>query len=360
MRNRPLETTFAIMASCSMLIASAACGPPPPPPERPVPVRAAEATGQTISREVYANSRLEGIEEALIYASMPGRILEVLVSEGDSVEAGQKLVRLDTDQQTTAGTSAALAAISAARANADNAGQNLERMETLFQAGAVSEQQLDAARTGAEAAQAQLNQAYAGYNQAESVRDNAVIEAPFTGRIGRVWARAGNTASGQPLVSISNAEGIVAEALLPESDIYSLRVGLPAYISVTALQGQSFPGIVTAVSPTVDPVSGLVPVEVRFDNPDQLLRPGMTCRVSIMTETSTDAVVVPESVLRRTRDGYEIAIVEDGAAVIRAVETGIRTAGMVEITEGVEFGDSVIVRGQNRVSDGSLVEVVER
>jgi membrane fusion protein (multidrug efflux system) len=343
-----------------VILLLSSCGPPPEEEGiQSIPVSVVTMEPSTISREAYASTRLEGEEEALIYASTMGRVEEVLVSEGDSVTTGQHLVRLDTDQQITAGTSSAIASVNAARANAENALVDYERMLSLLDAGAVSQQQLDGARVMAEAATAQLRQAEAGYSQARSMQDNAVISAPFSGRIGRIWAREGNTSSGNPLLSISGSSGIVARILLPERDIYRLSPGLPAYVSVTALDGRSIPGIVTSVSPSVDPVSGLVSVQVVFDDTEGVLRPGMTGRVSVLTETVELAIVLPESVLRRSRDGYQVAVVEDGTAYLRDVQTGIRNGGNVEITEGITAGDVVIVQGQTRVSDGSLVEVVE-
>ncbi len=328
------------------------------PQEAPIPVEAASITTMPISKVAYAHSRLEGIEEALIYVSLPGRIEQVLVRQGDSVESGQHLVRLDTDQRTTAGTAAAIAGVSAAKTNADKAGRDLDRLAKLYEAGAVSEQQLDAARSAAEAAAARLEQAEAAYDEAKTVRDNAYVTAPFSGVIGRIWARAGNSAANEPLLSISNPAGLVARILLPERDLYDLRVGLPAYFSVTALDGRSFPGVVSAVTGSVDPVSGLVPVEVRFENQEGFLRPGMTGRVSVFTRTVEDALVVPEHALRRTRSGYELALAQGDSSVIRTVETGIRNNGMVEVISGVAAGDTIIIRGNARVSQGSPIRIL--
>lgn len=329
--------------------------------ERTVRVRVEVAAPSGISTESYANARLEGAEEALIYPSMPGRIEEVLVSEGDGVEAGRRLVRMDTDQQAGAGTSAALAALGAARANYENTRANHDRMTALYDAGAVSTQDLDAVRTALEAASAQLTQAQAGYTQARTARDNAWIAAPFSGRIGRVWARAGNSASGaSPLLSISGNGGVLARVLLPERDIYLLHEGQPAYVTVGALEYRSVPGVVTAVSPSVDPISGMVSVEVRFDDPEGLLRPGLSGRVAVITQTRENVVVLAEKVLRRTRAGFQVAVVEGGRASLRPVTLGIRSHGMVEIVQGVLPGDSVIVLGQNSVVEGSPVEVVRQ
>lgn len=356
-----MKAKLALMGALFLTI-SAACGPGGRDSEgRVVRVVVETAVPGSISTEAYASTRLEGAEEALIYPSMPGRIEEVLVSEGDFVEAGQRLVRMDTDQQAGAGSSAALAALSAARANHENARANYDRLTALYEAGAVSVQDLDAVRTGLEAAGAQLAQAQAGYTQARALRDNAWIAAPFSGRVGRVWARAGNSASGaSPLVAISGNGGVLARILLPERDIYSLAVGQPAYVTVGAMDNTSIPGAVTAVSPSVDPISGLVSVEVRFDDPEGLLRPGLSGRVAVMTSTSEDALILRESVLRRTRTGFQVALAEEGRAVLRDVTVGIKSHGLVEITSGLRPGDTVIVVGQNSVIEGDSLEVVER
>ncbi len=345
--------------SLLLVVFSVACGPGDNgDDERVVRVRIQTVEPSTISAEVYANTRLEGAQEALIFASIPGTVEEVLVTEGDEIQAGERLVKMSSDQQVNAGTSAALASVSAARANAENARANYSRMETLFEAGALSSQELDGIGVALQAAEAQLNQAYAGYTQARAARDNAWIVAPFSGKVGRIWARTGNASGSTPLLSISGNGGVVANILLPESDIFSLEVGQPAYVTVSAMGQQSFPGIVTAVSPTVDPVSGQVSAEVRFDDPENLLRPGLSGRVSIITESIADTVVLPINVLRRTRNGYQVAVEENGRAQLRDIETGLISQGNVQIISGVSIGDRVIILGQNSVIQNGSVEVV--
>ena len=349
---------LTILISLLVLLA-AACGPGGNDEgERVVRVRIETVELSTISSEVYANTRLEGAQEALIFASIPGTVEEVLVTEGDEIQAGERLVKMNSDQQVNAGTSAAVASVSAARANAENARASYSRMETLFEAGALSSQELDGAGVALEAAEAQLSQAYAGYTQARATRDNAWVSAPFSGKVGRIWARAGNMSGSTPLLSISGNSGVVAKILLPESDIFSLEVGQPAYVTVSAIDQQSVPGVVTAVSPTVDPVSGQVSAEVRFDDPENILRPGLSGRVSIVTRTITDTIVLPVSVLRRTRNGYQVAVEVNGRAQLKDITTGLISRGNVQITSGVEAGDRVITLGQNSVIQDGSVEVV--
>jgi len=341
----------------TVLVLASACGTGGGPADTAIPVTVTVVQPGQITEEVYASSRLEGAEEALIYPAVGGRVLEILVSEGDSVTAGDRLVRLATDAQIGAGTSAAQAGVAAARANEANAARTLERMQSLYEAGGVSQQELDTAAAMYEGARAGLQQAYAGAAQAGSVADNSYITAPFDGRVGRIWARTGGSVGGGPVISVSNSSALVARAFLPERYLARLGAGLPAYVSITAYDGESFPGIVTAASRSVDPVSGLVPFEVSFDNDGGRLSPGMTGRVAVAIDTHEGVLSVPEIAFRRSSEGLSLVIVRNGVATIEPVTTGISSRGMVEVASGLSAGDSVVVEGQFRVADGDSVRV---
>ncbi|MBD3370652.1 efflux RND transporter periplasmic adaptor subunit [Candidatus Fermentibacteria bacterium] len=327
--------------------------------EEPPPAVAVEVVEPTsISSIAYANARLEGSGEAMIYPGTPGKVMEVLVSEGDQVEKGQRLVRMDTDEQMAATLSGARASLEAARVNLDNARRDVERMESLHRAGAVSSQQLERARAGLEAAQAQYDQARAGLEQARTAVSTSWIAAPFDGTVVRVWATEGQMISGIPVVSVASDSFFTARVLLPEETVYDLEPGQPAFIEVPALDGEAFPGVVTAVSSAVDAQSGLVPTRVRFETAGGKLRPGTSGRVGVQLRTFDDAVAVKESMLKRTRMGFQVVVVEGGTASVRDVETGISNDGRVQITSGLQPGDSLVVRGQNTLSDGDEVRVV--
>jgi len=338
----------------------AACGPGGgAQEEEPPPAVAVEVVQTTsISSIAYANTRLEGSGEAMVYPGTPGTVMEVLVSEGDRVEKGQRLVRMDTDGQMAAALSGARASVEAARINMENARRDLERLSVLQEAGAVSSQQVEQARAGVEAAQAQYDQARAGLEQARTAAGTSWIAAPFDGTVVRVWATEGEMISGMPVASVASDSFLTARILLPEEAVYDLEPGLPAFIEVPALDGEAFPGVVTAVSSAVDAQSGLVPARVRFETAGGRLRPGTSGRVAVQVRTVDEAVAVEESMLKRTREGFQVAVVENGAAEIRDVELGISNRGKVEITSGLEPGDSLIVRGQGSLAGGDEVRVV--
>lgn len=350
--------SFRLKSVLISILAVAACGSEEEQDLTVMQVSVTTPQISSISAAVYADARLEGVEETLVYATVPGRIEEVLVIEGDSVTVGQHLVKLDSDQGVNAETIIANASVSVAKAYADNAQTTRDRLSALYQAGAVSEQQLEDARAAAAIARENLNQAYAAYALARSTQSSAYVTAAFSGKVGRIWASAGNTVSGEPLLSISNTSEITTQILLPEIYLFDLSVGLPAYVSVGVLYGESYPGIVTAVSHSVDPISGKVPARITFHNPDGRLRSGMTGSVCIITEIIEEVPLVPENALIRTGSGFDVAVVVNGIVSIRPVEIGITSGGMAQILSGIEITDSVIVEGQFRVSEGSSVEVI--
>ncbi len=355
-----MKKTIAIAVITTVFLGLTGCNDEDVSVEEIAVVKVMEVTPMPITQEVYAVSRLEGEEDAIIVPAVGGRIEEVLVHEGDSVTAGEALVRLATDQQISAGTTAAVAGINAARANAENAERTYTRLTSLYEAGAISEQQLDGASALSQAAGAQLVQAQALYNQASSIADNSYINAPFSGTIGRIWAREGNMAgSGMPLLSIANGSSILARALLPERYINSLHADLPARAALTTDDQTNFPGTVIAAAKSVDPISGMVAVEARFPNTEQTLMPGMSARIAIGIQTTEDALSVPEIALRHTSSGNELALCKDGIAEVVQVNTGITSMGMVEITEGLNPGDLVIIQGQQSVTNGQSVEIWE-
>jgi membrane fusion protein (multidrug efflux system)/multidrug efflux system membrane fusion protein/cobalt-zinc-cadmium efflux system membrane fusion protein len=359
-RTARLHNALTALAFAAMLLVSS-CGPGGPE-ERRQPAQAVEVrivNPTRISSVAYANARLEGAEEATIYPGSPGTVLEVLVSEGDSVEPGQRLVRMDTDQQMSSSVQGAAASLRAARVNAENAQRDVERIRALNEAGAASQQELERAESARQAAMAQVQQAEAAYQQASTARRTAWITAPFQGRVVRIWASEGNMVSASPILSLASSSFLEARILLPEEDIYDLRRGLAAFVEVSALEGRAFPGTVVAVSEGVDRTTGLVPVRVRFDNEEGMLRPGMSGRIGVETRTVEDAVAIEESVLKRTRTGFQVAVVENGRAAIREVVTGISSDGMVQITSGLSPGDSLIVKGQNTLAQGDEVRLVD-
>jgi RND family efflux transporter MFP subunit len=256
-----------------------ACAGPGPGEQSDAAEADRQAEGAVTPAAVTAPARLEASREALLFGG--GRIEEVLVEEGDSVIAGQLLVSLSGDAVVEGAVSASHEGLAAASLSAENRRLDYERCLELYDAGAISELELEGARAALEAAEAAFGAARAGLSGAVSGRTASVVQAPFDGVVGRIWANEGSLAGSEPLLMITGGGGFRARVLLPERELGRLSVGDPAVFSSTALPGMQIEGRVSSVSPALDPVTLLLPVEAVFTDSTGLLVPGLYGTVSI-------------------------------------------------------------------------------
>jgi membrane fusion protein (multidrug efflux system) len=326
---------------------------------RPVAVTVTVAEPGPVSRVAAAPCVLEGADQAVVAVADPVRVETVHVSPGDSVAAGQPLLSLQTDDALRAGTRAAAAGVAAARRAQRYAEDDLERMETLAESGAVPPSALEDARARREEAAASLREAGARYRRVRADAEAGLVRAPFDGVVVRVAAREGNPASGG-LVSISGGSAWRAELLFAQRWLGEIGEGQPVFFETSHYPGSLFGGTVTSVSPALDPVSGLLPVRVTVEDPGGRLFSGLDGIASVAVRTEDSLPVLPRMALQRqVGGGWRAAVVEDGRARFRDVQTGISNGFTTQVSEGLSPGDSVIVLGHTRLEDGDSVLVVE-
>ncbi len=348
---RRLELLSLLFAVCC----SAGCRGDGDAPERETVVRTVVVGSSVISRTVVVPCRLEGADEAVISVSTPATVTGVFVAEGDHVEDGDLLVSLETDGMHAAEIETASARLSAARAARDYAAGNLDRMESLFESGAVTASQYESAESAAMSSEAAAGLAETGYGSALSEASVGQVRAPFTATVSRVWARPGNPAAGN-IVALTGGDVLEASLRIPPARMRDLEEGLPVFLQTTHFPGEIFEGVLTAVSPSVDPVSGLVSATAQFSGHDGRLRPGMSATATVALKTESEAIVIPQSAMRRNPDGsFTIVVVEDGVARFRPIETGIQEGFRWQVLSGLSAGDSLVVMGVNTVTEGCRV-----
>ena len=265
---------------CAVLLLLCACGgrEPAAGPESAQPAAESRNAGGE-SLFISASVRVEACDEALLFGS--GRVTGVFVEEGDSVTAGQVLVGLSGDALVDGAVAAGLSGLESARVEASNAEADYERCRELFEAGALSSEQMEGAETALLASRSALQAARSDLYGALSGRTASTVDAPFDGIAGRVWAGEGMMAGNDPLVMVTGGGGFVLRALLPERSIGVVGEGEQARFVTSALPGESFTGTVTSVSPGIDPVTGLLPVTVTLDDTSGVLFPGIYGTVRI-------------------------------------------------------------------------------
>jgi membrane fusion protein (multidrug efflux system) len=161
-----------------------------------------------------------------------------------------------------------------------------------------------------------------------------------------------------PLYRISDFDPLLAPVQVPERELPRLHLEQLAYLTVDPYPGQRFEASVLRVSPVVDAATGTIKVTLQVD-PRDLLRPGMFARVFIEIETRDDALVIPKAALSLESIGDTVFVAIDGVAARREVVLGFEEGDFIEVASGVEEGDAVVVVGQDGLSDGTPIRILE-
>ncbi|MEM8855834.1 MAG: efflux RND transporter periplasmic adaptor subunit [Pseudomonadota bacterium] len=310
---------------------------------RSVTVEVALAEARSLARLMEAVGTTRALRSIEIVPQAEGQIAEIDIEAGRRVNAGTVVARLDDATER--------ATLAEAEANLDQKNRALERFERLLGSNNVSESAVDVARSERAVAQAVVNRARA------NVADR-IVRAPFGGVLGITSVHVGaRVDTGTVLASLDDLSAVEIEFTVPETLYGQISPGQPVNATTAAYQGRTFEGTVVAVDSRVDPTSRAFKVRARLPNEDMALPAGMFMRLSL-TLGDRDAVVVSEEAIA-LRAGEPITFVaEGGTAVRRNVETGLRRNGMVEVIDGVEAGEAVIVRGAQSLQDGSRIDVL--
>lgn len=321
----------------------AAGGGPPP-----MPVEVAVARQETVVDAIAATGQIEAIQAVELRPDIEGRIVEILVREGDDVEQGRPLFKVDDAELR--------AQVARAAAERDLAVQALERTRQLLQQNASSAADLERAEATARSTEAQL--------ELLQIRlDRTLVKAPFAGVVGRRFVSLGDyVTTSTRLVTLQTVHPQRAVFQVPERYAERLRRGQRVAFQVAALPGREFTGQVDFVDPVVQLPARTILIKAVVPNTRRRLQPGMFIEARLATEVRANAVVIPEDAVLPLQGANIVWVVKDGAAERREVTLGVRTPGFVEVRSGVSAGEQVVVGGQERLAPGAPVmpRVVER
>ncbi|MDR0655392.1 MAG: efflux RND transporter periplasmic adaptor subunit [Treponema sp.] len=187
------------------------------------------------------------------------------------------------------------------------------------------------------------------------------VVSTVNGTILQVNYSAGDTVStGAALYVVGDLSTLVVETFVPERFANAARRGLSAQVMLEALPGEVFTTFVDELSPVLDPASRTLRIRLRFTNRDSRIKAGMFATISLVTNTRSGVPVVPRQSLINTYGRWIVFITDEGnTARRREVQPGLENEELVEILEGIEPGEKVVVAGQNFLSDGDPVRLVE-
>lgn len=311
---------------------------PPIPVETSTPVR-----GDVLA--VYSSTApIEAFAEADVIAKVEGEIREVLTEEGDDVVAGQVMAHLDGDRLRLE--------LNESHARLRKMQRDFERNKDLRGKGLLSEGDFEKLQFDLEALQA-------SYNLASLELDYTQIRAPIDGVVSERYVKIGNTIKvGDPLYRVTGLDPLVAYVHIPEREYRQIMAGQPVAIDIDALDNQRILAAVTRVSPIVDPATGTFKITIEIRDPERRIKPGMFGRMSIVYDRHENVLQIPRSAIVEELGNENVFVVEDGKAVRKAVTTGYGESGMIEIVDGLEETDNVIIVGQIGLKPDAKVTVI--
>jgi RND family efflux transporter MFP subunit len=325
----------------------------------------AEVTLTRVTRgDIHETATLSGTVAALpnqdvrISALVAGRIAEMKVAEGDAVQIGQVIARLDAhpykDQLIQAE-----AVAQQAKANLENAQLSRKRNDDLFQRGIAARKDLEDARTQESVAAASVRQSEAAVELAHLQLGRTQILSPLNGRVAKRYVSIGEQVDGtaaQPIAEVANLAEVELLANVSSTYLSKLRVGELLEIESDAAAGKPLAGRIVAISPAVDVATNLGVVRIRMANANALLRLGMYLSAEITLENHKNALTAPAEAIYRDEKGQpHVYRVENGTATAVDVALGIQTKDRVEFLTGVNEGDTIILTGGYGLPDTSKV-----
>ena len=310
-----------------------------------IPVEVATTASGDVAAFYSGTTTLESDLQATVVSQITGVVLEINAEEGDFVEAGKVLARVETDRYE----------LEVERNNAA-----LKRLETeyqrkkeLFDKKLVSAEDFERVSADLEAQKAAVDLARLDLKYTS-------IKAPISGFISERLVRVGNLVElHQPVYRIASYDPLLAVLHVPERELRVLHLGLDVSVKLDALPGKTFTGKVIRISPVVDPATGTFRVTADVSDPSNQLKPGLFGRVDILYDMRKNVPLIPRSaVITEDEISHVFVVGEDGNVLRRPVQLGYEREGMVEILDGVAVGERVVTAGKGSLSDGSRVEVV--
>ncbi len=315
----------------------------PPAAATAIPVEVAAVDRRSIADYLETNGALEAENEVDVVSRTSGPITELNVEEGDFVEQGQVLARIDDRE--------AKAQLEIARVNLEETRVAYERAKTSRDNEIISDEAYDQAKARFESAEAQIA-------SQELALSYTVIEAPFDGLIiERAIKFAEFVNNGSRLFRLSDFDPLQCPIQVPEKDLGKLRKGQRAYITVEAFPGERFQANVLRVNPVVDRATGTIKVTLEVNGRGRL-RPGMFGSVFVELDVRDDTLVIPRAALVLESLGDVVYVYEDGVAQRAEIQLGYEEADSVEVLDGLDAGQRVLVVGQDAVTDGTPIYVL--
>lgn len=290
---------------------------------------------------------LAAVDGIVVAAEEPGKIETVAFTPGGRVASGDLLVQQDISIEQ--------AQLRSAEATAELANNNLRRIQRLIKQNSASISDLETAQAEARKASAQLDEVKARITKKS-------IRAPFGGRLGvRQVSQGQDLRVGDPVVILQKLDPILVNFYMPQRQLHLLALGLPVQVTLEDQQ-LSIKGEITAINPEIDPATRNVRIQARINNPNEQLLPGMYVSVDVVLPEKLAVIAIPKTAILYAPFGNTVFVIEDnpdtGSKTVRQqiITTGRSRGDYVEITSGLNVGETIVTTGAFKLVNGQPVE----
>ena len=349
----------------SMGLKAAEKSPAPAARVPTVPVVVAHVERTAVPVRIEAIGMVQPIASVAIKSRIDGMINQVMNRDGQDVKAGDVLFQLD-QRQVEAQWKQSEAQLARDRAQLAQSKRDVERLSTLIAKDFVSRQSFDKTSTDAAALEATVKADEAAVENWKVQSSYYTIRAPMDGRVGVVSLKAGNNVKANDtisLVTINQVHPIYVNFAVPQRDLAGVRTAMkagPVEVEVRTPGDSGAPekGKLGFFENAIDATTGTIAVRGVFDNPTERLWPGQFVNVTATLKIESDVLTVPSAALQvGPNSTYVFVIKPDNSAEMRTVSANRTIQGMTVISEGLKEGETVVIDGHLRLSNGTKVDI---
>ncbi len=288
---------------------------------------------------------LNGFNDVVVLSETQGRVIKVDAEVGQFKEAGSVLVEVDSETKE--------AAYKAAEVNYEKAKKDLERYEALYKENSISDSQIEQARWAYQSADAQ-------YVTARRTFNDTKITTPISGIVMARYVNVGTMTVGAPqatqIANVVDISRLKAKVQVAEKDVFRLHVGDAVDVTTDVFPNAIFTGKIFTISSKGDD-GHTYAVEVLLPNPRQELKAGMFVHLTFKLDVQNSVLIIPRAAIIGSLQNAQVYVVSNNIAQLRSILAGKEMGTDVEVLQGIQEGEMVVVDGQNNLNDNIQVVV---
>lgn len=346
---------FVIVAVAAIWSVSCNNQPQSETAELAVPVSVENVKKQSISQYINTTGTAKALSETTLNSEVAGKY-QLLINPatgatfklGDRVKEGQVIITIEDAEYVNN------LAIDSKKLNLDITASEYEKQKSLYEKGGVTLREM-------RNSEVQKTNAQYDFESAQLRLEKMKIVAPFSGVIVDLpyYTRGTRVNSGQPMVSLMAYDRMYMEINLPEKSINEVQLGQKVLITNYTIEKDTLIGTVSELSPMISSETRTFGGKLQISNPDLKLRPGMFVKADIITAQKDSVLVIPKNIILSGNRGKYVFVVErNNGADDRVISTGIENKDQVEVTQGLNLNDKLIIKGFETLRDGSKVKII--